>query len=214
MTLIQRFGSALNLNLHFHMLFLDGVYCATDAGPSFHRVAVPTHATLEGLLHTLSDRIALHLERRGWLVRDDEHGFLTLNASDDSTLDELRGHSITYRIALGPHAGRKALTLRTLPSSGEFEQGLARANGFSRHAGVVAGADEGDKIERLCRYITRPAVSTERLSLTAQGLIHYRLETPYRDGTTQVVLLRASCPSPFGPAFGGSKSLPAILSSL
>ncbi len=25
-TLIQRFGSALNLNVHFHMLFLDGVY--------------------------------------------------------------------------------------------------------------------------------------------------------------------------------------------
>lgn len=24
-TLIQRFGSALNLNIHFHMLFLDGV---------------------------------------------------------------------------------------------------------------------------------------------------------------------------------------------
>ena len=28
-------------------------------------------------------------------------------------------------------------------------------------------------------------MSTERLSLTAQGLIHYRLKTPYRDGTTQ-----------------------------
>ena len=25
-TLIQRFGSALNLNIHFHMLYLDGVY--------------------------------------------------------------------------------------------------------------------------------------------------------------------------------------------
>jgi hypothetical protein len=25
-TLIQRFGSALNLNLHFHALFIDGVY--------------------------------------------------------------------------------------------------------------------------------------------------------------------------------------------
>ena len=24
--LIQRFGSALNLNMHFHMLYLDGVY--------------------------------------------------------------------------------------------------------------------------------------------------------------------------------------------
>ena len=139
-------------------------------------------------------------------MRDDEHGLLTLNASDDSTLDELRGHSITYRIALGPHAGRKALTLRTLPSSSEFEQGLARANGFSLHAGVVAGADERDKLERLCRYITRPAVSTERLSLTAQGLIHYRLKTPYRDGTTQVVLLRASCPSPFALRPSGQPS--------
>jgi hypothetical protein len=25
-TLIQRFGNALNLSIHFHMLFLDGVY--------------------------------------------------------------------------------------------------------------------------------------------------------------------------------------------
>ena len=30
-TMIQRFGSALNLNIHFHMLVLDGVY-ATCAG--------------------------------------------------------------------------------------------------------------------------------------------------------------------------------------
>ena len=85
-TLIQRFGSALNLNLHFHILFLDGVYCATEAGPSFHRVAAPTHAALKGLIYTLSDRIARHLERRGRLVRNDEHGFLTLSVSDDSTL--------------------------------------------------------------------------------------------------------------------------------
>ena len=42
-------------------------------------------------------------------------------------------------------------------------------------------------LERLCRYITRPAVSTERLSLTTQGNIQCRLKTPYRDGTTDVV---------------------------
>jgi ribosomal protein S27E len=29
-TLIQRFGSALNLNIHFHMLFLDGVYIGSS----------------------------------------------------------------------------------------------------------------------------------------------------------------------------------------
>jgi hypothetical protein len=35
--------------------------------------------------------------------------------------------------------------------------------------------------------MARPAVSTERLSLTAQGNGHYRLQTPYRDSATHVV---------------------------
>src|SRR6266851_8194042 len=43
------------------------------------------------------------------------------------------------------------------------------------------------KLERLCRYIARPAVAIERLSRTAQGTIRYALKTPYRDGTTHVI---------------------------
>jgi len=31
-TLIQRFGSALNLNIHFHMIFLDGVFVDAEGG--------------------------------------------------------------------------------------------------------------------------------------------------------------------------------------
>jgi hypothetical protein len=36
-TLIQRFGGALNLNVHFHMLFLKGVYTTTLWGKSRFR---------------------------------------------------------------------------------------------------------------------------------------------------------------------------------
>jgi hypothetical protein len=89
---------------------------------------------------------------------------------------------------------------------------LGQVSGFSLHAGVAAKAHQRQKLERLCRYITRPAVSAKRLSLTPNGNIRYQLKTPYRDGTTHVMLLRASCPPPFGPAFGCSKSLRAILS--
>ena len=64
---------------------------------------------------------------------------------------------------------------------------VAPGDFLSLHAGVASEAHEREKLERLCRYITRPAVSTERLSLTAQGNIRYRLKTPYRDGTTDVV---------------------------
>jgi hypothetical protein len=46
-TLIQRFGSAANLNIHLHCLFLDGVYCTTDEGPVFQPVKVPTAEQLQ-----------------------------------------------------------------------------------------------------------------------------------------------------------------------
>jgi hypothetical protein len=110
-TLIQRFGSVLNLNIHFHMLFVDGVY--------------------------LVDR--------------------------DKTA------------------------------------------GFSLHAGVAAKAHQRRKLERVCRYdvegspsvaggrkpgatIARPAVATDRLALTPQGNVRHTLKTPYRDGTTHIIL--------------------------
>ena len=46
---------------------------------------------------------------------------------------------------------------------------------------------ERKKLERLCRYITRPAIAENRLSLTPIGQVCYQLKTPYRDGTTHVV---------------------------
>lgn len=36
--------------------------------------------------------------------------------------------------------------------------------------------------------MSRPAIAAERLSLTPQGDVHFRLKTPYRDGTTHIVL--------------------------
>jgi hypothetical protein len=41
-TVVQRFGSALNLNVHFHLLFLDGVYVNDDVNsPEFRHVSAP-----------------------------------------------------------------------------------------------------------------------------------------------------------------------------
>jgi hypothetical protein len=80
-TLIQRFGSALNLNIHFHMLFLDGVYTFKGPQPRFHRAPRPTPTELARLLHTISRRVAGSLERQGLLVRDPESDYLDLGCS-------------------------------------------------------------------------------------------------------------------------------------
>jgi hypothetical protein len=69
-TLIQRFGSALNLNIHFHMLYLDGVYIEDQYGTSrFRRVNAPSSDELLRLTHTIAHRVGRYLERRGLLER-------------------------------------------------------------------------------------------------------------------------------------------------
>jgi hypothetical protein len=103
-------------------------------------------------------------------------GFLP-DTADDDPLSVLQGHSITYRIALGPQAGRKVFTLQTVPPVDIDETAagtVGQVGGFNRHAGVAVRADQRHKLERLCRYISRPAVSEQRLSLTAQGKVRCR----------------------------------------
>ncbi len=106
------------------------------------------------------------------LVRDMDNSYLALEPQDETGLEQVLGSSITYRIAIGPHQGRKAFSLQTLPQQGCLEESSARvakASDFSLHAGVAAGARERQKLERLCRYITRPAIAEKRLSLATQG---------------------------------------------
>ncbi len=189
-TLIQRFGSALNLNVHFHMLFLDGVYTDTKYGKTrFQRVNAPDQQGLEELVHIIVHRVAGFLEREGILERDEENSYLNLEEGDEDPMQQVLGCSVSYRIAIGPQQGRKVFTLQTIPAWEEdnrFAQ-VAKESGFSLHAGVAAEAWERQKLERLCRYISRPAVSEKRLSLTPSGNIRYQLKTPYSDGTTHVI---------------------------
>lgn|GEM_PF-3219397 len=50
-TLIQRFGSALNPNIHFHLLIIDGIYVPRDdAPPFFQRIKAPDKTELEILV--------------------------------------------------------------------------------------------------------------------------------------------------------------------
>jgi hypothetical protein len=112
-----------------------------------------------------------------------------VSALEEDPSNQLLGSSITYRIAVGPQQGHKVMTLQTLPDCGDdaFTTRVGNVAGFSLHAGVATKANERAKLERLCRYITRPAVSTKRLSMTRNGRIRYELKTPWRNGTTHVI---------------------------
>jgi hypothetical protein len=158
-TLIQRFGSALNLNVHFHILFLDGVYVDSATGSSlrFRWVKAPTSAELTHLTHTIARRIGRFLEREGLLERDAENSYLAGDAVEGGPMDQLLGHSITYRIAVGPHAGRKVFTLQTLPDCNEP---------FVDDVGKVAGFSLATQVSRRGRTIAR---NRNDCAVTSQG---------------------------------------------
>jgi hypothetical protein len=193
-TLIQRFGSAANLNIHLHCLVLDGVYCCdADGSPAFIEADAPTDDELHALLQTVIARLMKMLTRRGVLVEDMGQTYLAEPDADGEearTLRPLQAAAITYRIAFGPRAGQKVLTLRgAMPREDSARQPLcADIDGFSLHAAVRVEAHDRKRLEQLCRYITRPALSDQRVQLNDAGQVELKLKTPWRDGTTHLVM--------------------------
>jgi len=59
---------------------------------------------------------------------------------------------------------------------------LAKVAGFSLHAATVCEAYQRRRLERLCRYITRPPIATKRLSVDGRGRVVYQYIQPFRDG--------------------------------
>ncbi len=148
-------GSALNLNIHLHMLVLDGAYTFTHDRARFHRAPAPSDAELVRLLDTLIRRITRTLVRAGVLVEDPEQPWLDLEVS--SPLEQLAAAAVRYRITVGPLAGRKTMSLHS-PSavaggSVAVKPLTAARDGFSLIAAVACEDLEREKLVRVCGYV-------------------------------------------------------------
>ena len=193
-TLIQRFGSAANLNIHLHCLVLDGVYLrSADGTPEFVEAPAPSDEALQAVLHRIITRLMKLLTRREVLVEEEGSTYVADNDGDSDearTLRPLQAAACTYRIAFGPRAGQKVLTVQgAMPRQTQFKQTLcADINGFSLHAAVRCDGDDRQALEQLCRTITRPALANERVQTNAAGQVVLKLKSPWRDGTTHLVM--------------------------
>jgi hypothetical protein len=187
-TLIQRFGGSINLNLHFHMLILEGVYSGEE--PIFLELPPPTDDEVKALVQTLSIRILRWLTRHGYFEAQGEglQPSADLFSEQEPVLATCMAASIQYRIGLGPRAGQKVRRLGTMEECFYEEAKMtgsrcAALGGFSLHADTACEAWERDKLERLCRYVARPAIANERLFQRSDGLLVYKMKKPYNDGT-------------------------------
>jgi hypothetical protein len=163
-TLIQRFGSAANLNIHLHCLFLDGIYRLVDGRPVFQSVPPPSEKQLSVLLHSLIQRIMKCRAAEGFLTEEQGEFYMNETEPADPSLTPLQAAACTYRVALGPRAGRKILTVQSAPPQ-EWANASDRCvsqNGFSFHANTYCAATDRGKLERLCRYDAQGSASVAR----------------------------------------------------
>jgi|GEM_PF-870912 len=190
-TFVQRFGGSANLNVHFHALVIDGVFAVPPRSGQVEFFALPPPSTQE-VARVLADatrRIARALARAG--LAEDGNEEADPLARQDPQMAALYAAAVQGRVAVGPRAGQPVVRLGKAAQSVRPVQSsrdrCVMSGGFSLHADVAVAAWDRAALERLCRYVARPALATERLTQSSDGHILYHLRHRWRDGTSCLV---------------------------
>jgi hypothetical protein len=196
-TFIQRFDSALRLNVHFHTLALDGVYVRGDDGLlEFIELDEPTAAEVADVTRRTAKRVATILERHGRSAR----AILGYHSDDADAADEdtdplqeqqlalasCYGASTRGTTLFGNRAGQP--TLRLVRAADARATGpVASITGFNVHAKVAVDGRDRKQVERVCRYLGRPPIATDRLEWLDDGRLRYTMKKAWSDGTHALV---------------------------
>src|SRR5712691_5971168 len=198
-TFIQRFGSAINLNVHYHVVFLEGVYLdrtAQGRTPRFLPGEAPTDTDIADVVQKISRRVIRKLRQLGYLEAGLDAAVATgydplVEAAPE--LARTMAASVQQRIAFGERAGQQVRRIGAgFGAEGEAPTRTgprcASVHGFSLHANTHVPAHRRDQLERLLRYTARGAVSLERLTQDANGDLVYTFTHPWSDGTMGIRL--------------------------
>ncbi|MDI3290474.1 transposase [Polyangium sp. 15x6] len=145
-TVIQRFDSALRLNVHAHTLVLDGVY-VRRAGMDgeclpFLRLSAPTEGEVQNVAERTAKRVAAILKNRGRSIEGLSGG----EVGDDIEPALMACYGVAAR----------APALRVVePSRIREDERVAVVMGLNVHAGAAIDGRDRKRVERVCRYLVR-----------------------------------------------------------
>lgn len=187
-TFVQRFGSSLNLNVHLHVVVMDGVFVREMEDIVFHAAPLPTRGELDHVLERVHRRVS------AWLARHGHIGASSIEADSDemsspTPLDACahlamqRGVTKMMRDDGKEEVDANASGARTAPAHEATDH-----EGFNLHASVRIEAADDLGRERLCRYGARPPFSLERFRNLRGGRIGYRIKKA-RGGRAKLLVL-------------------------
>jgi hypothetical protein len=169
-TFIHRFNSQLLLSPHFHALLPDGVFVVGDDRVlRFEQLPPPRDDEVEQLLRRIGGRMeALVQQRSDEAIVDDDPDALQLSLAEAA--EAPRRSPWQTRTTAAPVQRPRCFAL----------------DGYSLHADVAVTADDRRGLQRLLRYGARPALVAGRVSLSADGMVLYKLRKSTATGRTQL----------------------------
>ncbi len=159
LTVIQRFGGGMNLNVHFHTLALDGVFTEpVPGGPLvFHAAPPPSDAEVARVVVTVRTRVLRLLERRGY--RADAEAAQDPLVEESPVLAGIMSASVLGQVALGRRAGARVWRLGSEPDApwiASTSPRQAHLDGFDLHADLRVAGHDRKRLEHLCRLCGAP----------------------------------------------------------
>ena len=186
-TAVQRHGSAADLNVHFHSLVTDGVFIEAAGGgrPVFKALQAPSPEDVASLSWEMCQRSIDWLRQHNlWLDADPVDDQL---AQEQPLLAACATASLQGRVLFGNRAGSGILRLQNPLLAERLPQSQPAGSGFHLHAAVRAAANDTQAKATLCRYIVRPPIANDRLTVLADGRVQLRLKRAWSNGTTHMV---------------------------
>jgi hypothetical protein len=188
---VQRFGGSLNLNVHFHVVLMDGVFTRDDgARVHFHEAEAPSEEELLGLATQTYTNAVRWLRRHGHLADSSReargNGDVQIEALQGCAEIAMQRGSFTRAAAEGHDnaASRK----RSFPRA--KSRFVAECEGFNVHAAVRIPRGDDLGRERLCRYGARPAMALGRLRVLRSGVVAYRVKDVSAVGATRAARVK------------------------
>jgi hypothetical protein len=162
-TFIQNFGSALNLNTHFHNMMPDGVF---DHDGIFFKVRKPRQYEVEQLLYVMAEKT------------------LKLLANKFAQIDEVEfDHEYDRLLASSVNIGRAPQDTEFPNLNGRLSASL---EGFSLHAATRIHENDRAGRQRLLSYGARGPIAQSRLSKLPDGRFRYEMRRPMGTGQTEL----------------------------
>jgi hypothetical protein len=163
----------------------------------FHPAPAPTQADVEAIVELASKRILRFLKRRGVITLVTAPGDGEVTVVTDETMgeeDPLLARLLAAATAGAPPAGpankRKVIRIVLDPNAHPVARGhlCGQHAGFNVHAATrVAANDEQGRLA-LCKYILRPPLANDRLTIIDGDHVRLAFKKPWSDGTSSVEL--------------------------